>query len=405
MPDRNPNTGTVEAEKNKLSLEKAFNVFLEQSAKLEQSHNELKAKLKEAQLDLEEKNRELALRISEIGRIKEKLSGILESITDAVFLMDSEGKVDIANKAAIDILNTVTDEKKTVLDMPEIAGYLKTSEAVKDADIEISVAKETRYFMLSVIPMSQDENNLNCRVVSLKDVTEKRNLQKKVSRESRMAALGKVAASVAHEIRNPLGAIEGFAMLLERDLKDNPASLKLASRTVYAARQLNSVVSNLLNYTRELRPSLYPHDINSIITEAVDFIRPMAEDRKITLEIDLDEKPLTAAIDTVQFRQVITNLVTNAIDECTVIKDGRIKVRTYTAENHVFVETSDNGPGISENKKKQIFEPFFTMKEGGIGLGLALCQRIMDLHDGEITETGVEGKGACFIIKLKKAEA
>ncbi|OGV56738.1 MAG: hypothetical protein A2017_09735 [Lentisphaerae bacterium GWF2_44_16] len=405
MPDKNPNTGTIEAEKNKLSLEKAFNVFLEQSTKLEQSHNELKEKLREAQLDLADKNRELALKISEIGRIKEKLSGILESITDAVFLIDSEDKVDIANKAAIDILNTVTDEKKTILDMPEIAGYLKTHDAIKDADIEISVAKETRYYMLSVIPMSRDENNLKYRVVSLKDVTEKRNLQRKVSRESRMSALGKVAASVAHEIRNPLGAIEGFAMLLERDLKDNPASLKLASRTVYAARQLNSVVSNLLNYTRELRPSLYPHDINAIITEAIDFIRPMAEDRKITLEIELEEKPLTAAIDTVQFRQVITNLVTNAIDECTVIENGRIKIRSYYDETHIFIEISDNGPGIAENKKKQIFEPFFTMKEGGIGLGLALCQRIMDLHDGEITETGIEGKGACFIIKLKKAEA
>lgn len=404
MPEKLQDDRTKATENDKLSLERAFSVFIEQSEKLEKSHAELQKKLSEAQLDLEAKNKQLAQKIDEIERIKEKVAGTIEAITDAVFLINSEGRLESANKAALEFLKIVAPEAGNIFAIKELEEYINTTVPVNDIDIEVKTTEELRYFMLSVVPMKHDDVKFNYKVISLKDITEKKNLQKKVNRETKMSALGKVAASVAHEIRNPLGAIEGFAMLLQRDLKENPSWMRLISKVIYATRQVNSVVGNLLNYTKELKPSLELTDINMLIRETVDFIKPMADDKKIQLNLNLKDGSIYSKVDPVQFRQVITNITVNATDACMGIKNGAISVISDIKENKAVIVIKDNGPGISAKVKKQIFEPFFTMKEGGIGLGLSLCQKIIESHDGEILEVGEEGRGAEFVIRLNIAE-
>lgn len=404
MPDKPPDGRVNVTENDKLSLERAFAVFIEQSEKLEKSHAELQKKLSEAQLDLEIKNKQLAQKINEIERIKEKLSGTIEAITDAVFLIDSEGKLESANKAALEFLKIVETDDGNIFAIKELAEYINTAVPVTDIDIEVRTTEELKYFMLSVVPVKHDDSKFNYKVISLKDITEKKNLQKKVTRETKMSALGKVAASVAHEIRNPLGAVEGFAMLLQRDLKENPSALRIASKVTYATRQVNAVVSNLLNYTRELKPSLEISDINILIRETLDFIKPMADDKKIQLNLELKEGAIYVKVDPVQFRQLITNITVNSTDACMGVKNGAISVVSDIEGNKAVIVIKDNGPGIPEKVKKQIFEPFFTMKEGGIGLGLSLCQKIVESHDGEILEVGEEGRGAEFVIRLNIAE-
>jgi signal transduction histidine kinase len=205
---------------------------------------------------------------------------------------------------------------------------------------------------------------------------------------------------VAHEIRNPLAAIEGFARLLERDLAEQPNLSRLASKVIYGARQLNSVVGNLLTYTRDYPVSTEECRIDELIEEALEFCIPIAVDRKIAVDFEKKSADCRAKVTPIPFKQVITNLVLNAIDACTQRKDGHITIRTQRRGRHVQVVVSDNGGGIPTENKARIFEPFFTQKEGGVGLGLALCQRIIDAHGGEIAECGEEGVGARFEIRL-----
>jgi len=176
---------------------------------------------------LAEKNRELAARVVEIECMKERLSGTVESITDAVFLVDETGAVELANCAAKDFLWPAGHRQETAVSVPEVADLLRDQVSTQDQEIVLHRADGDKNVLVSVIPMRGDSGGTlqgnSTRVVAVKDVTEHRQLQERVAREGRMSALGKVAASVAHEIRNPLNAIEGFARLLEQDLADTPS--------------------------------------------------------------------------------------------------------------------------------------------------------------------------------------
>ena len=390
-------------EEERLSLQRAFKTFQRQSMLLEKSHADLRQRLERAQLDLAEKNRQLASGLKELAAMKERLSAILESISDAVLILRPDGTLETANEAAKNfILACGIDVAQSLRD-----AISKASKS-EDGLIEMQTPEGRRRYMLSALVMkgSAAAGEL---VVSLKDVTELMELQERVGRESRLMALGRVAASVAHEIRNPLGAIEGFGMLLERDLKDSPQLLRLASKTVYAARQLNSVVSNLLSYTRELRVELAPCDAAALAEEALEFVKPMADDRKTRIEIEKPEsgKPLIALVDQRQFKQVLVNLMMNAMDACPHRGGGLVKIacKRQSGPLKARIEVIDNGTGVPASLKKRIFEPFFTTKDGGTGLGLSLCQRIVEAHGGAISEDGAEGQGARFIIELKSADA
>ncbi|OGV54734.1 MAG: hypothetical protein A2X49_09685 [Lentisphaerae bacterium GWF2_52_8] len=402
MPKKTSDIRTVEDAR--LSIERAFLVFQEQSEALEQVHEDLRNELHEVQTDLAAKNEELALRIAEIEAIRERLSGILESIGDAVFLLGTDGSLSAANAAAESLEKSIPGGADSLLRTSSLSALLRKGKSVRDELIDLNIDNEKLYYLASAVPMSGAADQTHCQVLCLKDITVQRKLQERLAREDRMAALGHVAASVAHEIRNPLGALEGFAALLGRDLREEPQKKRLADKIVQASRQLNAVVGNLLSYTREMKPSASPQNLNSLILEALEFMQPLADDRQVELRAQVSKRPVIASVDPVQFKQVIGNLVSNALDACPRRAGGFVTVCSSSSGKMALVEVSDNGPGIPASKKKQIFEPFFTMKDGGIGLGLSLCQRIAESHDGTIHECGEEGKGAHFVLKLKKAE-
>lgn len=383
------------------SLEKAFEVFQQQSERLERTHLELQHKLNTTQLSLEKKNIELAQRIDEIEGIKGNLLGILESINDAVLLISPTRNIKVSNRAATELLKEFGE--KEFFKIPHISMGLSKLSHIKDEDIEINLSGDVHTFQLSIIHLHENTVDTDT-VISLKDVTEQRMLQKVAARNERMAALGQVTASVAHEIRNPLAAIEGFATLLTRDLINDPAALRLASKTVHAARQLNSVVSNMLTYTRDVVVHKTKMDINELVHRALELLAPQAEDQKIAIELQLSEKPMVADVDPVQFNQIVLNLVTNALQACPYDKPGKIVIKTYSTKHFICLEVIDNGNGIPPNQKQKVFDPFYSQKDGGIGLGLSLCRRIIDAHNGTIFENGEFGKGACFTVKLNKLE-
>lgn len=379
------------------NLLNAFEAFQLQSHQLEDSHQRLKEQLKHSKIDIDQKNKQLAKKVNEVEDIKEQLSGILESITDAVLMADKKGLILTANSAARRFLSSEDEsiDKNILMSIPEIASEIKTGKHIQDKDICCTLDEEDKILMLSILPIQNSHDRV---VIILKDITEYHQLKTRVEREDRMTALGQVAASVAHEIRNPLAAVEGFARLLERDLPDNQK--RMAGKIVQATRQLNYVVTNLLTYTRGQAINCFPQDMAQIVREAAELVIPMAEDRGIGFTMKLKES-LNAKIDGIQIKQVLLNLFINAVQACPVKENGQIDIELTKKRSMVSITVTDNGTGIPAGKIQHLFEPFFTTKDGGIGLGLSMCRRISDMHEGKLTVKSTEGKGTTFTLELK----
>ncbi|MBN9686124.1 MULTISPECIES: ATP-binding protein [unclassified Corallococcus] len=238
-------------------------------------------------------------------------------------------------------------------------------------------------------------------------VLENSKLYEKIRERDRLAALGEMAAGLAHEIRNPLGAIKGAAQCL--DPKKLPGEDgEFLDVIVEEVNRLNGVVTAFLDYSRPLKQSFGPTDLNEVVTRTMRLIQndmpPTAE-----LAVELDLRLPRAEGDAEQLKQVLINLVQNAV-QALGPQPGRITVRTEKPERFgdlrsaggefVEVRVSDNGPGIPADQQPHIFVPFFTTKQKGTGLGLAICQRIVKNHGGSISVQSKVSEGTTFIIRL-----
>ncbi|NBC39633.1 GAF domain-containing protein [Corallococcus exiguus] len=238
-------------------------------------------------------------------------------------------------------------------------------------------------------------------------VLENSKLYEKIRERDRLAALGEMAAGLAHEIRNPLGAIKGAAQCLDpRKLPGEDG--EFLDVIVEEVNRLNGVVTAFLDYSRPLKQNFGPTDLNEVVTRTMRLIQndmpPTAE-----LAVELDLRLPRAEGDAEQLKQVLINLVQNAV-QAMGPQPGRITVRTEKPERFgdlrsaggefVEVRVSDTGPGIPADQQPHIFVPFFTTKQKGTGLGLAISQRIVKNHGGSISVLSKSGEGTTFIIRL-----
>ncbi len=217
---------------------------------------------------------------------------------------------------------------------------------------------------------------------------------------SRYAFLGEVAAGVAHEVRTPLGIMRSAAQLLARSLGgERPESRELVDTIVDEVDRLDSVVAGLLQLARPHVTVAEPTPLAVVLSKALSFVSSQARERGITLHRRLDEPSAAAFCDPDDIYQVALNLIVNALQ--ILPPGGAITVRVIPArDGRVGFEVSDDGPGIAEGDRERIFTPFFTMREGGTGLGLALVQRFVQANKGTIVVTSIPGNGATFRVEL-----
>ncbi|WP_343717389.1 ATP-binding protein, partial [Inquilinus sp.] len=251
-------------------------------------------------------------------------------------------------------------------------------------------------------------------VVSLDDLTDRlrteaqlRQLQADFARAARISTLGELATSIAHEVNQPLAAIftnaETSLRWLSRDEPNLAKVMQLTTRIVASARHANEIVHRIRSATAKHAPQRRPLDLNQVVDEALLFIRHNIETRSIQLSVKLGLGLPPVIGDRVQLQQVVVNLLVNGIQAIGLIegKDGRIELTTGLGRNgEVAFTIQDNGPGIAEENMERIFDGFFTTKEEGIGLGLAICQSIMAAHGGGIAASNRPEGGACFRLWL-----
>ncbi len=225
-------------------------------------------------------------------------------------------------------------------------------------------------------------------------------VQQKLSENETLAAVGRLSAGVAHEVRNPLTVIRSSAKFVLNDLEKESDSHRAANFIVEEVDRLNRFVKSLLDYAKPLSPSLGQHDLVKIASDAKALINLPPAQITITIE---SPASLDAKVDPDLFVPVLVGLMTNAVQE--IHDDGKIIIRLYRSQGHICLEVADSGKGISDEIKDRLFDPFVTTKSKGTGLGLAMARRIVKAHDGTLevipmNGAGVEGKGACFRMTL-----
>jgi signal transduction histidine kinase len=233
-------------------------------------------------------------------------------------------------------------------------------------------------------------------------------LYEKIRERDRLAALGEMAAGLAHEIRNPLGAIKGAAQCLDPKRRPTEDS-EFLEVIIEEVNRLNGVVTAFLDYSRPLKQSFGPTDLNEVVTRTARLIQNDIP-RTIELKVELEEVLPRVDGDSEQLRQVLINLVQNAMHATeetgglitvrTVRPDRFSEFRTQQGSESVEVHVSDTGPGIPQEQQPHIFVPFYTTKQKGTGLGLAICQRIVKNHGGTLGVQSKVGEGTTFIIRL-----
>ena len=223
-------------------------------------------------------------------------------------------------------------------------------------------------------------------------------LEEQLYKTERLAQLGTMVATVSHEIKSPLGIVRSTAEILKkRILKVAPGNENLAQIIVDETSRLNTIVTEFLDFARPQEPKLKPCDLLQIVNRAVDFTRPMAEQRNVRIEVKNEAELITRQADEDMLYRAFLNIQLNAIQA--MKEGGLLTVATGLNEDgQVVISFTDTGAGISEENIARIFEPFYTDKSKGTGLGLAIVKNIIEQHGGEIIAESTEKEGARFTI-------
>lgn len=228
-----------------------------------------------------------------------------------------------------------------------------------------------------------------------RDMRELRQLQEEVRRKEKLAAIGSLAAGVAHEIRNPLSSIKGFAKYFEGRSKQGSEEQALAKVMAKEVDRLNRVITELLELVRPSDLRIQRVDINDVIEHSLHLIRQDAEANNITIEFSRNPQLPAIALDPDRFTQALLNLYLNAIQA--MITDGVLTVSVnFMTESEIQISVKDSGKGVNSEDLTNIFNPYFTTKAAGTGLGLTIVQKVVEEHDGKVTVTSSPAQGTQF---------
>jgi PAS domain S-box-containing protein len=352
---------------------------------------------------------QIASLIAQLSDQNELLDMVFESMTDGIIVTDSEHRVILYNKSAERLL-PISGE---LLDSPlweavthrELAGFLfqKLLGKEKVTDREFTLGgSQPRLLSLSLLPLVR-AGSVQGSLLHVEDVTEKRGREARLRRAESLASLTTLAAGVAHEIKNPLGSM-GIHLQLIR--KKTDGRLRVDPRTIANHLQvlgeevdrLNRIVVDFLFAVKPMDTRLEDGDINAVITEMLAFVRPEMDQAGVRVEAELAEDLPLLRIDARFIRQALLNLIKNAV--AAMPEGGVLAVGTSRVDGEVLVRVSDTGTGIPEDIMEKIFEPYFTTKPFGTGLGLTIVFKIVKEHFGDISVSSKVGQGTTVTLAL-----
>lgn len=361
---------------------------------------------------LQDTNLELTNTVGELDLITFYLNSILSHISQGLFFINLEGHITTCNAAAESLLGINSDQ----------VIFQKFKDHFEDAFFGFSMAKaladkkvpkkafavvnphgvKRELEIEATFVLHQDKkvsSILQGIIVLMRDITDLHHLQEAVQRRDRLHALGEMAAMVAHEIRNPLGSIKGFASLLERDLRDQPVLHRMANDIMIGADNLNRLVTNVLNYSRPVQAKFESTDLIALLDALCRQVEADESlDNRVRLELYSPHTELIVSADGGLLKSALLNLIANAYQA--MPEGGTIFLSAVQQRDYAILKVQDTGAGISPENLKKLFSPFFTTKEKGNGFGLAEVHQVVQTHSGVIDVESTLGKGTHFTLTL-----
>jgi two-component system, sporulation sensor kinase E len=350
-----------------------------------------------------------------LAREKGFLERIFDALQEGVIVTDVNGKIQFINAAAAQLFGVEPEEAFGRPLEEKLRGLdwmtLRSNEVSVSRDIEVFYPQHRFLnFYVSPLLLHKDGEEAHAKrqdlvgyAIILRDITEDRRMAEQTIESERLSALTLLAAGVAHEIGNPLNSLNIHLQLIERKLRKAPSELRsdmgeLLATAKSEIQRLDSIVHQFLRAIRPSTPQFEAHDLNEILQESVAFLRPEIRDRDIIVELDLDSTLPPLLVDRDQMKQAFYNVIKNAFQAMRAA--GILHIRSWQSELYVSVSFNDTGGGISQDQMSKLFQPYFTTKSSGSGLGLLIVRRIVREHGGEIEIESNEGKGMRVTIHL-----
>src|SRR5690348_14328557 len=356
--------------------------------------------------------------VQRLARERSFLETLFNTIEDGVLVLDEHGEIIYFNQAVTQLIGFQPNvEGQFITDfLPEL-DWKKISrldnaggQRVVRHEFEVHYPR-TRFLRLYSAPLDGEATGSSGVALILHDATETRQKTFEAIESERVQALTLLAASVAHEIGNPLNALHIHLQLMERELKKAgrvPGSqsptpdLRRLEQYLDVAKgeihRLDYIITQFLQAIRPVAPQLKPVSVNDVVEKTLDLLQPELDNRGLTVKTKFARRLPAAPLDATQIQQVLVNLIKNAMQAMT--KGGTLTLQTGEGADGVWVSVADTGGGIPEEQINRIFEPFFTTKKRGTGLGLMIVQRIVRAHGGRIELESHAGRGTTFRVWL-----
>ena len=351
--------------------------------------------------------------IRKLKASQKKFRAILDTATDAILSIDEEHKIILFNNAAQRIFGYSRSEvlgKNLNILIPLQYGdhnrYVKrfmetrTSKIMGGTLSLTALRKGGQEFPIELGLSYHEMQGSVTFTAIIRDISTQKQLERKLLQTERLAAVGKTVAHVAHEIKNPLMIIGGFSHQIKKSLTDVKAAQKLDMIFDEVSR-LENLVANLGDFTRQYRLMKRPADVNSVIRDILIIMGEIYSSDKYYFASDLASDLGEINCDPDKMKQVFVNVIANGVQA--MENGGTIRITSKRISDGIEIHIRDNGIGISEDELDHIFEPFYTTREKGSGLGLSISYKIVEAHKGEISAISMQGEGTTFIIKLPAA--
>ncbi|MEK7399124.1 MAG: ATP-binding protein [Candidatus Poribacteria bacterium] len=341
-----------------------------------------------------------------LGTMRTYTQNIVESMTNGLISVDHSGIITTINQTASQILGIgrLNAERRHISEIFKsdgcsIDGLLSSGKSVIEREITCQSSNEYVPLSISISPLKDEREKIIGAVIILRDLREIKELQERIQREERLASLGRLAAGVAHEIRNPLSSIRGFAQYFQGKFLPQTNDRKYSTAIINEVDRLNRIIEALLDLARPMESKLLPYSVEDVLNHAIQLVQADLDMKKVEIVRHIQDNIPDILMDRDQMIQVMLNILLNAMDA--MDNGGKITISISVKASNIEIAISDTGSGIPQENLSKIFDPFYTTKKSGTGLGLSIIHRIIEEnHKGEIHVNSKVGEGTTFTIHL-----